>query len=244
MRGRTLKTPEAVAEAVAMVNDGKLLREIAQHFGIAISTAQAWVTDPDGSKLAARKDTYRGRCTICGRRTDGSNGRDRSPTECKTCRTWTRETVLAAFADWFEAHGMPPRTVDAIGSNSALPHQQTVARIFGSWGDALEALDLPILCDRRDSVWADLRRRYEAGETAHVLAAERGCSAQNIWNHMQAHGVRSGYMTNRRWSDEEMVEAYRRSSPNADLATRTSSCRRSSTRRWRWQHERRPDRRV
>lgn len=63
-----------VAEAARLRAEGLLVREIAERMGVARSTADAWLNDPDGSKLRARKDTYRGRCEDCGAPTDGSDG--------------------------------------------------------------------------------------------------------------------------------------------------------------------------
>lgn len=50
---------------------GLLLREIAERMGVAIQTVHAWLTDPGGARLRARKEGYRGSCVDCGAPTCG-----------------------------------------------------------------------------------------------------------------------------------------------------------------------------
>lgn len=66
---------------MALRSEGLLMRQIAERMGVAVSTVDSWLNDPDGSRLRARKDSYRGTCEVCGARTDGSAGR-RAPTRC------------------------------------------------------------------------------------------------------------------------------------------------------------------
>lgn len=63
---------------------GLLLREIAERMGVAVSTVGSWLTDPDGSRLRARKDGYRGVCEVCGAPTTGGNGY-LAPRMCHRC---------------------------------------------------------------------------------------------------------------------------------------------------------------
>jgi transposase len=63
-----------------------VLREIAEEMGVAIQTVHDWLSDPDGSKLKARKQRYAGRCVDCGAPTGGHAGRgDKAPKRCQRC---------------------------------------------------------------------------------------------------------------------------------------------------------------
>jgi DNA-binding CsgD family transcriptional regulator len=75
---------ERTAEALRLREEGLLIREIAERMGVAVSTAGQYLADPDGAKLRARKDSYRGECEDCGRLTDGSNG-FQAPRWCRDC---------------------------------------------------------------------------------------------------------------------------------------------------------------
>lgn len=76
---------QKVAWAQRLRARGLTYLEIAREMGVARSTASLYITDPDGSQLAARKDSYRGTCEDCGLPTDGSNGREAAPTTCVIC---------------------------------------------------------------------------------------------------------------------------------------------------------------
>lgn len=76
---------ENAAEAAELRGHGLLQREIAERMGVSIKTVNAWLKDPDGSRLKARKDSYRGRCEDCGSPTDGSNGSSKAPRWCSAC---------------------------------------------------------------------------------------------------------------------------------------------------------------
>jgi transposase len=65
--------------------EGLRVREIAERMGCALSTAGAYLSDPGGKKLAARKASYRGACVDCGAPTDGSNGCEQAPERCARC---------------------------------------------------------------------------------------------------------------------------------------------------------------
>lgn len=164
MRGVTVKTPERVAEAQRMRAEGMLLREIAEHFGIAHQTAHYWITDPDGVALRARKDSYAQPCVECGAPTSGSEGRREEP-RCQPCtaikngderKIWTREAVVLAIQEWAAEHGEPPAVCDWGPTYARIlhdedrarrfevadgcwPHAVTVRRMCGSWAAALTA---------------------------------------------------------------------------------------------------------
>jgi transposase len=73
---------EKALRARALRARGMHVRDIAATMGAAPGTVRAWLNDPDGSKLRARKDSYRGACRECGAPTDGSSGRQSAPTLC------------------------------------------------------------------------------------------------------------------------------------------------------------------
>lgn len=139
---------EKIAAARRMRADGKLLREIAVAVDAPRSTVSSWL-DPDRrAKQARRRLRYRGTCVDCGAPTDGSNGRERAAKRCATCaaehqhksRTWTRETILAAFHRYFDEHGDQPSAALVNQSRPAgFPPTGTVQREFGSWSAAIRA---------------------------------------------------------------------------------------------------------
>jgi hypothetical protein len=106
--------------AAALRAEGLLQREIAERLGLSRTYVHALLSDPDGSKAAARKAGYRGTCLNCGRRTDGSNGRALAPVYCARCHPscvqtkWTRDTILAAFRLFAETMGRPPAASDSM----------------------------------------------------------------------------------------------------------------------------------
>lgn len=76
---------EKVAKARILRASGLKLREIAAEMGgVAISTVDTWLNDPDLSRQRERRKTYGKDCIDCGKRTDGSNGYD-SPERCYDC---------------------------------------------------------------------------------------------------------------------------------------------------------------
>jgi hypothetical protein len=78
-RGYTVRTPERVAEATRLRNQGLMFREIADRMGVSVNAANEWVNDPDGARRAMRKAGYAGRCVDCGRRRSGRYRGDSSP---------------------------------------------------------------------------------------------------------------------------------------------------------------------
>lgn len=168
-RGYSQKTPENVAHAKRMRADGKKLREIAEHFGCSVKTVHAWISDPDGAKTRARKDSYRGTCADCGEPTYGGNGPDHAPERCHGCsaakrkrdgsdKVWTRGLILGVIQWWADEHGEPPGICDwnknaaaqindtsratraaRLVGDGVVPHSHTVIREFGSWNAAIAA---------------------------------------------------------------------------------------------------------
>lgn len=151
--------------------EGLLQRQVAERLGVSVSYAGALLTDPDRSKEAARRDSYREPCPGCGKPMDGSNGRGPdAPRLCADCmaaaqhdeRYWTRERIVAAFQEFARRTGRGPATTDSTLTSPSVsrkltderledgaaarwlvPHPAMVAREFGSWAAALEAAGLP-----------------------------------------------------------------------------------------------------
>lgn len=186
MRGVPTKTPNRVALATAMRDAGFLLRECADHFGVSVKTIHSWVTDPEGLKLRARKESYSGECEVCGGPTTGCNGADRAPTVCMECRTWTAEGVKAWVMDFFEENGYPPRVKDSPwnGSNDA------VERIFGTWNGLLLECGMPLACDRRPETQVLIEQRIVRGDRVEEIAHDLGVTPMAIYQRMRWRGKR------------------------------------------------------
>jgi hypothetical protein len=144
-----------------------LLREIAAEMGAGLSTVNGWLSDPDGSRLAARKRSYAGICIDCGAATDGSDGPGLASKRCLSCwaqyqreaARWTRRAIITAINVWADEHGGIPPTASAWNATLARQHPEgsaagfladrhrwpatsTVVRRFGSWSAAVRAADL------------------------------------------------------------------------------------------------------
>lgn len=142
---------EKVAIARHLAERGLNQGRIAAEMGVARTTVQGWLGDPDGSKLRARKDSYRGTCVDCGGPTDGSNGPGSAPERCCHCApraamTWTGETIVAAIQRWARLHnGAPPTSYEwnpAMGRSGRARRPldySAVQREFGSWSEGIRA---------------------------------------------------------------------------------------------------------
>jgi transcriptional regulator with XRE-family HTH domain len=170
--------PESEAIAAALRADGLKLREIAERMGVAIPTVDAWINDPGGARLRARKDSYRGVCKDCGRPTDGSNGADQAPTRCLACITWTREEILRAITAW------------ADDNDGGVPHPETVRKHFGSWNAALLAAGLELHCGRRPETWEAMREALERGDAVSDIAARFGVTREAIYMRLRVRGLK------------------------------------------------------
>lgn len=181
---------EKAAVALSLRNEGLLQREIAERMGCSVKTVNAWLTDPDGSKLKARKDGYRGTCTECGGQTDGSNGSAAAPSVCAECQRWTEEGALMALADWAEQHGgVPPRSADAIGSDGRLPTERTMRKLFGSWNDGLLAAGFELHCDRRPETWEAMLAAVREGVPTAEIAARFGVTPNAVHMRFRIRGM-------------------------------------------------------
>ncbi|HKI91412.1 MAG TPA: hypothetical protein VJ986_03850 [Gaiellaceae bacterium] len=52
---------------------------------------------------------------------------------------WTPETVIYAITLWYRQHSRPPYTSEWDQAGENHPSRQTVARVFGSWNEAMAA---------------------------------------------------------------------------------------------------------
>jgi transposase len=155
-----------VARARELRAQGLTYREIGERLGVALSTAQEYIKDPDLSKHRARRFRYGGQCIDCGAPTDGSQGRDHASTRCRECsRTkqkadarWTPETVTEAIRRFATRYGRTPSATDfnpphakymghawraeRFYSDGDYPYTGTVQGAFGSWSAAIKAAGL------------------------------------------------------------------------------------------------------
>ncbi len=188
MRGRTVKSPELVAEARRLRAGGMFGREIAAELGVARSTVYEWLTDPDRSQAEARRDRYRGVCEECGGPTDGSAGLGRAPKVCVTCLGWTGEEIIAAVRRWADEHGSPPTATEWNTAQPGYPSASTVVNRLG-WNEALLAAGLPLRWDRRPETRQAIERAAVAGEPLADIAARHGMTVANIRTRLRYHGV-------------------------------------------------------
>lgn len=182
---------ERVREAQRLRADGLLFREIAERMGVALSTVDAWLNDPDGSRLRARQASYAGKCDTCGGPTNGHDGPGRAPTTCLTCLTWTPDAILEALRTWGEVHGSAPREEDFDrGGYWGVPSTAPIKRIFGTWNAALLAAGYERLhCDRRRETAEAILAAVRAGERTADIAARYGVTPQAIHRRLQYRGT-------------------------------------------------------
>lgn len=76
---------ERAQQALILREQGMTYKQIAATLGISYSYTHGLITDPLGDKERDRKTAYGRPCLVCGRLTDGSNGRNKAPLLCTTC---------------------------------------------------------------------------------------------------------------------------------------------------------------
>jgi hypothetical protein len=52
---------------------------------------------------------------------------------------WTHDTIVYAITLWHRQHSRPPYTSEWEQAGENHPSRQTVARVFGSWNEAIAA---------------------------------------------------------------------------------------------------------
>jgi hypothetical protein len=182
------------AQARRLRDQGLLLREIAERMGVAIQTVHAWLSDPGGEKLAARKKSYGGTCSECGAPTEGSNGPANPAARCLACSSWTPEAILAALRAWAAEHHRSPRQEDwsrtgSQGVRGSVPSWRAVVRHFGGWNEGLLAAGLTLNMDKRPETLDAIVAAIRAGETSTEVAARYGVCPQAITNRLYYHGL-------------------------------------------------------
>jgi hypothetical protein len=142
---------EKAAMAARLQVSGMTARDIGSEMGLAVQTIRDLLWDPDGSKVRARKDSYRGSCAECGAPTDGSNGSAKAPKLCihhaprVHLGIWTREACIDAIRDFHDEHGRIP-TAGEMGVGPMkhqrvdwLPWPTTLRSVFGTSAAAMRA---------------------------------------------------------------------------------------------------------
>lgn len=182
---------ERAAKAAAMRARGMTGSQIAEAMGVRPKTVYSWLDDPDGSKLAARKDSYRGTCEECGGPTDGSYGPGKAPRVCLTCITWTEEAVIEAMRRWADANGgLPPRMVDWRPSGPG--HPVATARVIKriGWNELLLRAGFELRCDRRPETQTEMERLLREGWSVREVAERFGCVPENVYFRLHTRGLR------------------------------------------------------
>lgn len=141
-RGRTVKTPERVAVAMGLWREGMTQAEIGDLFGVTNAAISAWLRDPDGTQLRARKDRYAQPCVDCGVQTSGWRGRRVSP-RCRSCANtiWPAERIVDKICEWQRLYGELPtaRQWRVQPDAEDWPCTSVVQGRFGSWNAGIEA---------------------------------------------------------------------------------------------------------
>lgn len=156
MRQRSPEIAWRNREILAMRANGLSSGQIAIKLGMKPRTVNNIFSDPDGEKMRARKEGYRGTCRRCGGPTTGGDGRAKAPTICAACcaieqhenRYWTRARIVAAIQRFAEENGRPPLAPEwnsaGHGQNGdGYPGPAFVIREFGSWANGIEAAGFP-----------------------------------------------------------------------------------------------------
>lgn len=92
------------------------IAEIAQRLGRSPASVRAYLHDPDGTKIKRLKETYRGRCSRCGRLTSGTGPRN-ARALCAGCSgrssaRWSRPQIEQALRAWYALHGGAATSTD------------------------------------------------------------------------------------------------------------------------------------
>jgi predicted transcriptional regulator len=180
---------EREAEARRLRSEGLFMREIAERIGVAVSTVDAYLNDPGGVRLRARKDSYRGQCSECGAPTDGSRGPGKAASLCQSCHEWSDDDCVWAIERWVAKHGEPPTCVAWSRSGSDHPTANTVIRRCGGWNAALLRAGLDIRCDRRPETQEWVEDQIRAGTHVADVAAELGVCEAAVYRRINGRGM-------------------------------------------------------
>jgi DNA-binding MarR family transcriptional regulator len=225
---------EKVAKARELREQGALLREIAAELGVAVSTAGTLLSDPDGAKLRARKDSYRGTCEKCGTATDGSNGPGAAPALCCECTAHRHDERNHRIFDAWNAGD----NAIVISAREGLSQTAVLSLL-----DTYRQKGAPVARRNRPrrELWPIIEQRWREGATASEIAAECDTTPGNVSEMVQSMreaGIDLPAHTGC-WTDErraQLVELWNagRSVPTiADALDTTPSAVQSIVRRYR-----------
>jgi hypothetical protein len=176
--------------------EGLMWREIGERLGLSLKTVHDYYAYPTHEADRARRERYTGTCVECGGRTNNGGAASGPPERCTDCLNpaWTREAVLDAFRDWGDDHGgIPPREADVrpgAEGHGCLPHENTVAKLFGSWNPGLLAAGYALHKDRRPETTQAMADAVRAGESTAAIADRFGCTAANVHGRLKQAGLR------------------------------------------------------
>lgn len=173
------------------------------------------------SERCRRQTLYSKPCPGCGKPMDGSNGPHVAPRRCVACDLehrhatahWTRASIVAAIQRWAAEHGTPPTATRwKVKGDGWWPCASVVQDTFdGRWADAIVAAGFPrptVGVYGRDGesmeLCAEIRARYEAGESTIELGREFGCYPMAI-----AYRIRKAGGTLRSYSEAQEMRRRR-----------------------------------
>ena len=155
-----------------------------------------------------RKRQYDLACVDCGGRVDGASRARAEGSEpvCRVCApahyaTWTRDAIVFAIEEWADENGgIPPSATDfriALARGAAVPNIKHVQWRFGSWNAAIVAAGFEphaggplggfkVLtpAEREEAA-----RRYAAGESVNLIAADLKCAPATVRKWARKAGV-------------------------------------------------------
>jgi hypothetical protein len=168
------------------------MREIGEIMGVAVATVDAWLNDPGGRRLQARRDSYRGECDTCGAPTDGSNGSAKAPARCADCIRWSSGAIVEAIQGWADDHGgIPPRAIDCRhDGHGSLPNESTVKRVFGSWNAGLLAAGFALHQDKRPETTQAMADAIRGGMRTEDVGVMFGVSESAVRMRLNYHGMK------------------------------------------------------
>lgn len=190
MRGRTVRTPELVAEATRLRAEGLTYKQIGEVLGVSLQAAREWITDPDSAQRTARKVGYQGVCDSCGGPTDGTMGPGRASKRCMECIEWPAEAVVAAMQRWADDHGgLPPRMEDWREAAPDRPCATVVAVGKIGWNELLLRAGFGLRLDRRAETQREIERLVRAYVPPREIAEEFGVTTSAVYMRFRTRGT-------------------------------------------------------
>lgn len=192
--------------------------QIARYLGLSSSYVYELIHDPTGVKSAARRDSYRGTCESCGRKTFGGDGPAKAPKLCRKCanikqseeRHWVADLVLERIREWAQRFGEPPVATDWLRGRehrtelmdevdedgfAYWPHPSILMREFGSWANAIEAAGFKrpaVGGHRSDFDHQSIVALCRQGLSDSEVARRMNCSRKTVQQHRLKAGISRG----------------------------------------------------